>query len=61
MKVGVVIAVGSENMTKRHGFVPPNLEPQPVFECSLVEKIADYSYVTYHSYPDIVLLDVIRF
>ena len=61
MKVGVVIAVGSENMiqtyeSKRHGFVPSNLEPQPVFEWSLVEEITDNSYVTYPSYPNVVLL-----
>lgn len=61
LRVGVVIAVGSENMlqtyeSKRHGFIPSNLEPQPLLEWSLVKEITEFNYVTYPSYPDVVLL-----
>ena len=61
MRIGVVVAVGSEAMLKlyesrRQGSLPASSAPQPLDEWKLVEEIEDYYYATYPTNPDIVLL-----
>ena len=61
MRIGVVVAVGSEAMLKlyesrRQGYLPASSAPQPLDEWKLVEEIEDYYYATYPTNPDIVLL-----
>ena len=61
IKVGVVISVGSEDMlqlyeSKRYGFIPALVAPEPIQNWTLLEEIIDYEYVNYASKPDVVFL-----
>ena len=61
LSVGVVIAVGNENLllyeSKRYGFIPAGKEAQPLSEWTLVEEIEQYQYVNYPSRPEMIFLE----
>ena len=61
LSVGVVIASGNQSLlqlyeSKRYGFVPSDLEAQPISEWTLVEEIVEYQYVNYASKPGTIFL-----
>ena len=61
LSVGVVIAVGNENLlqlyeSKRYGFIPAEKEAQPLSEWTLVEEIEQYQYVNYPFRPEMIFL-----